>query len=172
MHSREDSIVFTPARIGPLQIKNRLVRSATYENAATAEGEVSEFHLEIYRNLAKGGVGLIITGATSPYSKALFMHGSMRADDDSFIPSLEKIPRAVREMDPDCRVMLQLVHPGRQVLRREDIGRVMPLLSPALITYVRKHPEVVAPPAEPVHEVEPTAPSAVYDRTFDRTLGR
>jgi len=169
MHSRENSIVFTPAWVGPLQIKNRLIRSATYENAATPGGEVSEFLLEIYRNLAKGGVGLIITGATSPYSKAVFMHGSMRADDDSFIPSLEKIPRTVREMDPDCRVMLQLVHPGRQILKREDIGKVMPLVSPALITFIRKHPEVVAPPAEPVHEVEPTAPSAVYDATFDRT---
>jgi 2,4-dienoyl-CoA reductase-like NADH-dependent reductase (Old Yellow Enzyme family) len=31
---REDSIVFTSARIGQLEIKNRLVRSATYENGS------------------------------------------------------------------------------------------------------------------------------------------
>ncbi len=168
MHSRENSIVFTPAWVGPLRIKNRLVRSATYENAAASGGEVSDFLVDLYRTLATGGVGLIITGVASVYSKAVFMHGSMRADDDSFIPSLEKIPRAVHEIGSGCRVMLQLVHPGRQILRREDIGKVMPLLSPALIGYVRKHPEVVAPPAEPLHEVEPTAPSAVYDTTFDR----
>jgi 2,4-dienoyl-CoA reductase-like NADH-dependent reductase (Old Yellow Enzyme family) len=169
MHFRANSIVFTPASIGPLQVKNRLVRSATSENAATSGGEVSEFLVELYSTLARGGVGLIITGVASVYSKALFMQGSMRADHDSFIPSLAKIPWAVREAGSDCRVMLQLIHPGRQVLTRENTGKVVPLLSPALTSYLRKHPEVMMPPAEPVHEVEPTAPSAVYDPTFDRT---
>ncbi len=70
---------------------------------------------------------------------------------------------------PDCRVMLQLVHPGRQVIHRENTAKLMPLLPPALVAYIRKHPEVMVPPAEAVHEVEPTAPSAVYDATFDRT---
>jgi len=48
--------------MGTLEIKNRLVRSATHENAATSGGEISEFLVELYRTLAKGGVGLIITG--------------------------------------------------------------------------------------------------------------
>ncbi len=65
MHIRENSIVFTPARIGPLEVKNRLVRSATHENAATSGGEVSEFLVELYRTLAKGGVGLIITSVAA-----------------------------------------------------------------------------------------------------------
>ena len=62
MPNRENSIVFTSGRIGTLEIKNRLVRSATHENAATSGGEISEFLVELYRTLAKGGVGLIITG--------------------------------------------------------------------------------------------------------------
>jgi len=40
MSTRENSIVFAPARIGPIEIKNRLVRSATNSNAATEGGEV------------------------------------------------------------------------------------------------------------------------------------
>ena len=169
MSIRGDSIVFSPARIGHLEIKNRIVRSATYENAATKEGEVSDFLVDLYRTLAKGGVGLIITGIAGVYSKALSPHFVVRADDNSFIASLEKIPRAVREVAPDCRVMLQLHHPGRQVIHRENTAKVMPLLPPALVAYIRKHPEVMAPPAEAVHEVEPTAPSAVYDAAFGRT---
>ena len=169
MSNRENSIVFTPAWVGPLQIKNRLVRSATHDNAATSGGEVSEFQADLYRNLAEGGVGLIITGAASVYPKASFTHGGIHADNDSFIPSLEKIPRAVRKVGSDCRVMLQLVHPGRQVIHREDAAKVMPLLPPALVAYIRKHPEVISPQAEAVHEVERTAPSAVCDATFDRT---
>ena len=169
MRSRENSIVFTPAWIGPLRIRNRLVRSATYENSATRGGEVTEALLELYSTLAKGGVGLIITGAASVFAKAPFMHASIHADDDSFIPSLAKIPRVVHEFDSDCRVMLQLNHAGRQVLKRENTSKLMPLIPPALIAYLRKHPEIMADQAEMVHEVELTAPSAVYDATFDHT---
>jgi len=169
MKARENSIVFTPAGLGPLQLKNRLVRSATYENAATSKGEVSEFLVELYGNLAKGGVGLIITSATGVYPKAPSFPLAMRADNDSFIPSLKKIPQTVREGNPDCKVMLQLHHPGRQVVLPGNAAKFLPLLPPALITYVQKHPEVLVPPEGVAHEVEPTAPSAVYDATFDRT---
>jgi 2,4-dienoyl-CoA reductase-like NADH-dependent reductase (Old Yellow Enzyme family) len=162
-------MVFTPAWMGPLQLKNRLVRSATNDNAATNKGEVSEFQIALYRTLAEGGVGLIITGYAAISSKAISPHLIMRADKDSFIPSLENIPKAVREVGSDCRVMLQLVHPGRQVLLRENTAKVLPLLPPALLAYIRKHPEIMAPPAESAHRVEPTAPSAVRDATFDRT---
>jgi 2,4-dienoyl-CoA reductase-like NADH-dependent reductase (Old Yellow Enzyme family) len=169
MNNRQTSVVFSPARIGNLEIKNRLVRSATYENASTAQGEVSDFLVDLYRNLAKGGVGLIISSAASVYPKSLSFPLAIRADNDSSIPSLKKIPRTVREVNSDCKVMLQLHHPGRQVVHPENTAKLLPLLSPALVAYIQKHPEVLLPPADVVHEVEPTAPSAVYDATFDRT---
>jgi 2,4-dienoyl-CoA reductase-like NADH-dependent reductase (Old Yellow Enzyme family) len=169
MVTRKDSIVFTPARIGQLEIKNRLVRSATYENAATREGEVSDFLVDLYRTLAKGGVGLIITSVASVYSKAPQMHLGMRVDSDSFIPSLKKIPRVIWESAPDSKVMLQLGHPGRQVINREDAAKLLPMLPQAYLAYIRRHPELMLPPEEAPHVVEPTAPSAVYDATFDRT---
>jgi 2,4-dienoyl-CoA reductase-like NADH-dependent reductase (Old Yellow Enzyme family) len=65
--------------------------------------------------------------------------------------------------------MLQLAHPGRQVFHQEDRPKLMSVLPPALMVYIQKHPEVMAPPREAPHVVEPTAPSAVYDATFDRT---
>ena len=169
MSNRENSIVFTSALIGSVQVKNRLIRSATYENAATSGGEVSEFLVDLYRNLAKGGVGLIITSLTGVYSKALPYHFSIRADKDSFIPSLKKIPQTVRKVDSDCKVILQLAHPGRQVIHQKDTVKLFPMVPPAMLTYIQKHPEVLQLPTESVHEVEPTAPSAVYDKTYDRT---
>jgi len=169
MVTRNDSIVFTPARIGQLNIKNRLIRSATYENAATKEGEVSDFLVDLYRTLAKGGVGLIITSVATVYSKARQMHFGMRVDSDSFIPSLKKIPRAIREGAPDCKVMLQLGHPGRQVINQEDAIKLLPVLPQAFLAYIQRHPELMLPLEEAPHVVEPTAPSAIYDATFDRT---
>jgi len=165
---RKDSIVFTPARIGQFEIKNRLVRSATYERAATSKGEVSDFLVDLYRTLAKGGVGLIITSIAGVYSKAPAPERIIRADNDGLIAGLRRIPQAVREVAPDCRVMLQLHHPGRQVIHQEDAVKLIPVLPPALMAYIQKHPEVIAPPGEPSPVVEPTAPSAVYDATFDR----
>jgi len=168
MVTRKDSVVFTPARIGELEIKNRLVRSATYENAATREGEVSDFLVDLYCTLAKGGVGLIITSAASVYSKTVQLFG-MRADSDSFIPSLKKIPRVIRESAPDCKVMLQLAHPGRQVINRKDGAKLSSVVPQAFLAYIRRHPELRLPSEEAPHVVEPTAPSAVYDAIFDRT---
>jgi 2,4-dienoyl-CoA reductase-like NADH-dependent reductase (Old Yellow Enzyme family) len=166
---RKDSIVFTPARIGQLEIKNRLVRSATYERAATSKGEVSDFLVDLYRTLAKGGVGLIITGTAGVYSRALAPERIIRADSDDFIAGLRKIPKAVRDVAPDCRMVLQLHHPGRQVIHQEDAVKLIPVLPPALMAYIQKHPEIIAPPQEVSPVVEPTAPFAVYDATFDRT---
>jgi len=59
---RIKSLVFEPKEIGRLNIKNRLVRSATYEALASEDGTVTEKLVELYKTLAEGGVGLIITG--------------------------------------------------------------------------------------------------------------
>ncbi|MCJ7649800.1 MAG: NADH:flavin oxidoreductase, partial [Candidatus Lokiarchaeota archaeon] len=51
-----------PKKIGSIEIKNRFVRSATFEGMATEDGYITDKHLNLYKNLAEGGVGLIITG--------------------------------------------------------------------------------------------------------------
>jgi 2,4-dienoyl-CoA reductase-like NADH-dependent reductase (Old Yellow Enzyme family) len=145
MSGRQESIVFSPGRIGQVEIKNRLVRSATYENVATAEGQVSDKLIEIYETLAKGGIGLIITGATSVHPKGIGLPRMMRLDNDSCISSLKKIPRVVRRSAPDCKVMLQIVHPGRQVWDREKASRLVSVLPPAMLAYIQRHPEVLVP---------------------------
>jgi 2,4-dienoyl-CoA reductase-like NADH-dependent reductase (Old Yellow Enzyme family) len=169
MGDRQGSIVFSPGRIGQIEIKNRLVRSATYENAATTTGEVSDKLVDLYGALAKGGIGLIITGITAVHPKAIVMPRIMRLDNDSSIPSLESISRAVRQSAPDCKVMLQLYHPGRQILDREKAAKMMSVLPPAMLAYLQKHPEVLAPQEGRHGAVEPAAPSAVYDAMFERT---
>ena len=51
-----------PGRIGSLVLANRLVRGATSETMATPEGVVVDSYVELYRRLARGGAGLILTG--------------------------------------------------------------------------------------------------------------
>jgi len=47
-----------------MPLKNRLVRSATYEHMAAEDGKATDQLINFYSKLAKGGVGLIILGAT------------------------------------------------------------------------------------------------------------
>lgn len=56
------SILFPPQLFGNFKIKNRFIHSATYEVMAEKTGEVSDQLIKRYKNLAKGEVGLIITG--------------------------------------------------------------------------------------------------------------
>ncbi|MDL2044841.1 NADH:flavin oxidoreductase, partial [Vibrio parahaemolyticus] len=56
------SILFSEARIGSMTLKNRFVRSATWENMATEDGHMTAKLYDIYEELAKGEVGLIVTG--------------------------------------------------------------------------------------------------------------
>jgi len=163
---RADSIVFKPGSIGSILIKNRLVRSATLENAAA--GEVNDALLQIHRKLARGGAGLIITGITwvDPCTTAPRI---TRVDNDSYIPGLRKLAAAVHDVDPDCRIMLQLHHPGRQVARHEERQALLPLFPPALLAYMQKHPEILQPGHEEPDSPDPVAPAAVYDALFRRT---
>lgn len=54
--------LFTPVRIGPLQLDGRLIKTATAETRATHEGFVTAQVLEFYIPMARGGTPLIITG--------------------------------------------------------------------------------------------------------------
>ena len=110
---------FQAGNIGQLAIKNRLVRSATFEYMGTETGEVNDALVKLYRNLARGGVGLIITGFASVHPEAYCHPQQMRAHDDCYIEGLQKIPDAVHELDNGCRVFLQLNHTGRQQISPE-----------------------------------------------------
>ena len=48
---------FAPAQLGPLTLKNRVVKAATFEGA-TREHVVSERLIEFHRRVAAGGVGM------------------------------------------------------------------------------------------------------------------
>jgi 2,4-dienoyl-CoA reductase-like NADH-dependent reductase (Old Yellow Enzyme family) len=58
----DTSLLFTPVRIGSLELRNRIARSATAESLSGPDGAPGDRVAAIYRQLAAGGVGLIITG--------------------------------------------------------------------------------------------------------------
>src|SRR4051794_31982706 len=74
-----ERLLWTPLRIGPVTVRNRVVFSAHLTNYATQDGRPSEQHAAYYAARAAGGAGLIITEEHSthptdwPYEKLI--HG-------------------------------------------------------------------------------------------------
>lgn len=106
------SILFTPVRIGSVLVPNRFVRSATHDYMATDEGHVTEAEVRLYRDLAEGEVGLIVTGHAFVQPSGKASPRQMAVHDDRFVEGLARIPAAVRGLP--SRVFLQIAHAGRQ----------------------------------------------------------
>lgn len=83
--------LFDTVELKNLRAKNRLVRSATWEGIANRNGSIAEEAYEIYDELAKGGVGAIITGFTSVAADDYYFGGMMRLSDDSLVPQYKKL---------------------------------------------------------------------------------
>jgi len=109
------SQLFSPMKIGGLELRNRFVRSATFAGMATENGHVTDDILKLYRNLAKGRIGLIITGHfyVSPAGKALFNQVGIHSDE--MIPGLKRLVQEVHEQDG--KIVFQLSHAGRQTTK-------------------------------------------------------
>jgi 2,4-dienoyl-CoA reductase-like NADH-dependent reductase (Old Yellow Enzyme family) len=105
------SLLFEPIEIGRLQLRNRVMRSATAERAADAvTGAPTERLASIYRDLAAGGVGLIVTGHAC-ISMAGRAHPRMAAiDDDALIPAWREAIRPAQ--DAGARLMMQINYAG------------------------------------------------------------
>ena len=109
-----DIMYSKPKKIGTIEIKNRFVRSATFEGMASEDGYVTDKHLELYKNLAKGGVGLIITGYSYVQESGKAFDKQLAVNTDDCVPGLCKIAEIVHENGKDCKVALQIAHCGRQ----------------------------------------------------------
>jgi 2,4-dienoyl-CoA reductase-like NADH-dependent reductase (Old Yellow Enzyme family) len=104
--------LFEPAAIGSLKLKNRLVRSATWEGMCDPDGRPSAKLIDYYKTLVKGGIGLIITGYTyvSPEGKQL--PGKMGIYTDKFKNDFKRLTQAVHDLGG--KIAIQLVHAGGQ----------------------------------------------------------
>ncbi|MBW2140977.1 MAG: hypothetical protein JRG97_07880, partial [Deltaproteobacteria bacterium] len=89
-------------------------RSATMI-AAAARGRPTEEYIRMYRELARGGVAVIITGFMIPtradarYARQIFVY------DDKHISGLQRAAEAIHQTDNECRLVAQIGHSGDTV---------------------------------------------------------
>lgn len=67
--------IFESVKLKELDCKNRMIRSATWEGIAMEDGSITDQTYAIYDELAKGGIGTVITGFTSVSSHDYYFEG-------------------------------------------------------------------------------------------------
>ena len=102
--------LFDPCELGTLTIKNRLARSATWENMTTTDGHMTERLYDLYETLAKNDVGLIITGYANIVAEERPNPGMMGIYDDSFINGYKELTTLIHTHD--SRIIMQIAYGG------------------------------------------------------------
>jgi len=102
--------LFEKTAIKSLELENRSVRSATWYGVGDRKGYVTERAIELYSNLASGGVGLIITGFQYVMTNGIGMPYQIGNYSDDLLEGLTRLVGAVHSRGG--KALAQLVHCG------------------------------------------------------------
>lgn len=119
-------MLFKETNISGINVRNRIIRSATHDGLADDNGAPSDKLISKYEHLAKNDVGCIITGyaavsrnGVSPYPRM------MKIYDDSVIEKYKELTAAVHRYNTP--IVLQIAHCGRQTSSKSiGIQKVAP----------------------------------------------
>jgi 2,4-dienoyl-CoA reductase-like NADH-dependent reductase (Old Yellow Enzyme family)/thioredoxin reductase len=127
--------LFTPGRIGNMEIKNRIVMPPMATHLATDQGEITDRLIDYYAERARGGVGLVVIESSFP--SAVGHPNRIVLDGKRRIPRLRQLVEAVHR--EGAKVALELnTHMGRQ-----DRNPLSPSDVPHPITGVKAKPATI-----------------------------
>lgn len=112
--------LLSPARIGALELPNRVIMAPMGSNYADEQHRVTDRLIAFHVARARGGVGLQIVEHTAVHPLGLTSERMLAIYDDAMIPGLRRLTDAVH--DAGGRIALQLQHGGRQA-SAEVIGQ-------------------------------------------------
>jgi len=128
--------LFTPSEINGMTLSNCFVRSATWSGMAADDGASTPQLIDLMVNLAKGGVGLIITGHAYVQQDGQAGPWQLGIYKDELVPGLQRITQAVHESGG--KIILQLAHAG--FYAQSALTRQTPL-APSNIDGLSKTPQ-------------------------------
>jgi 2,4-dienoyl-CoA reductase-like NADH-dependent reductase (Old Yellow Enzyme family) len=129
--------LFSGIHIGTLELPNRVMRSATHDFMGDDDGRITDGQVELVTALARGGVGLIVTGHAYVRRDGKCSLGMIGLDDDDKIAGFSRLARAVHAAG-DARLVAQINFGGAQVQQalrsgallapsaREDVSEARP----------------------------------------------
>jgi 2,4-dienoyl-CoA reductase-like NADH-dependent reductase (Old Yellow Enzyme family) len=113
---------FDSITIEGMNIRNRFVRSATWDSTATDNGEVTDASVQIIENVARGGVGLIVTGYAyaSDHGKAAIRQ--LGISHSRHIEGMRRLVKAAH--DWGAKIAVQIAHAGANLVLLRHTDRI------------------------------------------------
>jgi len=102
--------LFSPIRIGSMEVKNRIVLPPMTVGYGVPEGTVSEKHRDYYEARAQGGAGLIITEAAAVHAQRKYGMFPLGLYEDAQIQSWRELAEATHRHG--AKLAVQLMDPG------------------------------------------------------------
>jgi 2,4-dienoyl-CoA reductase-like NADH-dependent reductase (Old Yellow Enzyme family)/NADPH-dependent 2,4-dienoyl-CoA reductase/sulfur reductase-like enzyme len=121
-------LLASPASIGNLELRNRMIMAAMGSNFAAEEGHTTEQLTAYYEKRAQGGIGLIILETSAiTWPAGASMPNMIGFSKDEFIPSLKSLTQRIHKHG--SKIAAQLNHSGK--IAQEDViaGRPIPVPS-------------------------------------------
>ncbi len=100
--------VFERTRIKSMELPNRFIKSSTWCGTGDGKGCVTDRTLTMYRDLAKGGVGLILTGGQYVMTNGVGLPYAVGNCDDGQAQGLRSLADTVH--NEGCKIVAQLSH--------------------------------------------------------------
>jgi dimethylglycine catabolism A len=162
------NILLTPARIGPVEIKNRIVMPPMTTRTADDEGFVTEDCIAYYLARVQGGTGLITIEMASPEKAGRHRRREIGIYDDRFIPGLKRLVDAIHR--GGAKASIQLGHAGGHT--RIDICGETPIAPSAIAHPVYETTfETIVPQEMTKARIEETIAAHVTAAQRARTAG-
>jgi 2,4-dienoyl-CoA reductase-like NADH-dependent reductase (Old Yellow Enzyme family) len=110
--------LFDEISLGGVKVRNRLARSATFEFGADEEGRYARSMYDLYKGLAEGGVGLIISGMVGVDENSRIAPQMVKTYDDTFTQRLGELAKLVH--DHGSKLVTQIAHCGARVSKTDS----------------------------------------------------
>jgi 2,4-dienoyl-CoA reductase-like NADH-dependent reductase (Old Yellow Enzyme family)/NADH dehydrogenase FAD-containing subunit len=107
-------MLFTPIKIGRMEVKNRIVMPAMGTSLADREGTITDKLISYYRERAKGGAGYITVEHTCVHPSGKANDNMVCIYEDRFIDGFAKLAETIHHVGG--KIVVQLNHAGRQTL--------------------------------------------------------
>lgn len=104
-------LVFSPFKLSNVTLKNRLTMAPMFWGYAEKDGTVSQMLIDCYREIAIGGVGMIVVANAVIDESGIMASRVLRIDQDRFIPGLTELAKEIKSSG--AVACLQINHAGR-----------------------------------------------------------
>jgi 2,4-dienoyl-CoA reductase (NADPH2) len=111
MSSAKFERLLEPGQIGKMTLKNRMKSASATTLFCTEDGRLTDREINCLAERARGGAALVTSGAGHATSWGRIVPHMMVAHDDSVIPGLTRLARAIHE--GGAKACFQVIHCGR-----------------------------------------------------------